>query len=101
MLVGGQHSSMEQLAAAGDMATGVVGTTLYLAPELCQSTVLKYTQVHTCYVYLCMSQQLGSEVERQGKANNSTTHYLLYYVLTTYYVLLTILRTYYLLLTIY
>ncbi|CAI8051833.1 eIF-2-alpha kinase GCN2 [Geodia barretti] len=44
MLVGGQHSSMEQQAAAGDMATGVVGTTLYLAPELCQSTVLKYTQ---------------------------------------------------------
>jgi translation initiation factor 2-alpha kinase 4 len=40
----GQHSSMEEQAAAGDMATGVVGTTLYLAPELCQSTVLKYTQ---------------------------------------------------------
>ena len=83
MLVGGQHSSMEEQAAAGDMATGVVGTTLYLAPELCQSTVLKYTQVHTYHVYLCMSQQLGSEVERQGKANKSTIYYY-----TTYYVLL-------------
>ena len=83
MLVGGQHSSMEEQAAAGDMATGVVGTTLYLAPELCQSTVLKYTQVHTYHVYLCMSQQLGSEVERQG--NN---YILLLTILLTMYILL-------------
>ena len=45
------NSSMEQ-AGAGEVlpTTGIVGTTLYLAPELCQSTILKYTQV---YIHVC------------------------------------------------
>ena len=36
------HTSMDQ---AGDGATGVVGTTLYLAPELFLPATLKYSQV--------------------------------------------------------
>ena len=52
------NSSMEQ-AGAGEVlpTTGIVGTTLYLAPELCQSTILKYTQVyiHVCIVHIMLS----------------------------------------------
>ena len=44
------HTSMDQ---AGDGSnTGVVGTSLYLAPELFRPSTVKYTQVQHIHVYL-------------------------------------------------